>query len=807
MVGGLLNLMTLSKEDVILIGKPNISLFKKSFQAYSNFGRQKFRIDFEGSTRLNYKSPTIYNFKIPRYGDLLQEVFFSFTLPNIWSPLLSFGGTPALFCSACRTNISNNIQNYQGLSPIPTEAWKVFVNDASYGRCSACDCSCSTQYTFWNATEVSPMKGSNETPTDGGMKWINRIYPLEFKWIENIGVQAIKSVRVYSNDSLIQEFTGQYLLNMVYRDFTENQKKIFNRMIGNTADLVDPSFYSNRNGNYPNAAYFGSINRMAYGLEPSIRSKQLFVPLNLWSTLNNKTPIPLISMQYSELKVQVELRPVNEWWVIKNVVNEMTIQAANNNIKYNSSTPSIIYAPSPPFAANTVLTGPAVESINFVEVPNNIQAFNQVVAGPPGSINDKEVPLNIPDTGLAIPDPSDNIPEYSWYNKTQVEQPDIVIAKELQIASVVPLIYTAPNCIRDIYNLKYFLKEPPPKIITNEIEDSSGSKLREMGSLPYPLDVNEVINRYYEDVPQPWFADVHLIGNYTFLTNDERNNFANNCQSYLIREVHEQTITDLLGGDHYTTIKTQGLVISWMWYFQRSDVKYRNEWSNYSNREYSKGGDIVSSVTGLNDPYAKPIIYDDAWRPSNGILNNIVWQTEYSIKNSKDILLNWGLYFNSTVRETVLDADIIAWVDRYSRSKGSGIDGVYYYNFCLNTDPFIYQPSGAVNLSKINNVNWSYKLTEPQLKTNINRNTEGGPWNIFEDIEDPFLASTAIGPYLSNRITQSVTCDTESKNTITTKTQNRENYIWYYNLHIMEERYNILKVENGIASLVLVRTI
>ena len=39
------------------------------------FGKQKFRIDFEGSTRLNYNSPTIYNFKIPRYGDLLQEMF------------------------------------------------------------------------------------------------------------------------------------------------------------------------------------------------------------------------------------------------------------------------------------------------------------------------------------------------------------------------------------------------------------------------------------------------------------------------------------------------------------------------------------------------------------------------------------------------------------------------------------------------------------------------------------------------------------------------------------------------------------
>ena len=155
MVGGLLNIISQKDADIILIGNPNKSFFKKGFTAHSMFGKQKFRIDFEGSTKLNYNSSTIYNFKIPRYGDLLQEMFFSFTLPNIWSPLISFGGTTALFCSACRTSISTSTPNYNNLSPSDGDPWKVFVNDASYGTCSLCNCSCSTQYTFWNATEYN----------------------------------------------------------------------------------------------------------------------------------------------------------------------------------------------------------------------------------------------------------------------------------------------------------------------------------------------------------------------------------------------------------------------------------------------------------------------------------------------------------------------------------------------------------------------------------------------------------------------------------------------------------------------------
>ena len=816
MVGGLLNLISQGVEDKILIGNLNNTFFTKRFVAHSNFGKQKFRIDFEGSRKLNYNSPTFYNFKIPRYGDLLQEVFFSFTLPNIWSPLISFGGTTALFCSACRTNISTHMPNYYNLQQNNGSSWKMFVNDASYSNCSLCNCECNTLYTFWNAEVYEPTNknkyynrkggldvlGSDSTlnqlpPTDGGMKWLNRIYPLEFKWIENIGVQAIKSVRVFCNDTIIQEFTGQYLLNMVYRDFSDSQKKIFNKMIGNTNDLINPANYLNRNNNYPNAAYFGSMGntKMAYGLEPSIRSKQLFIPINLWSTLNNKTPIPLVSMQYSELRIEVEMRPVNEWWVVKNVINEVTIKSTNKMIKYKS-----------PLTSHE-------EEINLFEISNETTGFytfdqSAVVQFPPT----RERPqLGFDGNAYDSIAKSVGVSPPAWLGAPQTGQaanPDFIIAPEMQLAIRIPLDYTAPNCSKEIYNLRYFLKEPPPKIITDEHYDVSGSYIKEIGALPYPLDKsNIVLEKYYSDVPEEWFADVHLIGCYTFLTNDEQKSFAKNCQSYLIKEVHEQTIRDLVGGDNYTTIESQGLVISWMWFFQRSDIKYRNEWSNYTNFNYNLDRTSASNYSGIANPNNIPVWYGGALMPYNGKLDSIVWQTEFSVKDTKDILLTWGFYLNSTIRETVLDNGIVAWVDRYTRSKGSGIDGVYYYNFCLNTDPLLYQPSGAINMSKINKVNWSYTLQTPLLKSETQPNLSS-PWNIFDGIIDPFLDAMPIGRFLSNNVTASVTCDSLNPELqTTTNLRLSDSYVWSYNLHIMEERYNIFKIENGIASLVFARSI
>ena len=63
MTGGLLNLISQGKESIILIGQPTTTFFKKTYLSHTNFGQQKFRINFEGEKRLNYDVPTIYNFK------------------------------------------------------------------------------------------------------------------------------------------------------------------------------------------------------------------------------------------------------------------------------------------------------------------------------------------------------------------------------------------------------------------------------------------------------------------------------------------------------------------------------------------------------------------------------------------------------------------------------------------------------------------------------------------------------------------------------------------------------------------------
>ena len=47
MPGGLLNLVSLGNQNIILNGNPSKTMFKCKYAKYTNFGLQKFRIDFD----------------------------------------------------------------------------------------------------------------------------------------------------------------------------------------------------------------------------------------------------------------------------------------------------------------------------------------------------------------------------------------------------------------------------------------------------------------------------------------------------------------------------------------------------------------------------------------------------------------------------------------------------------------------------------------------------------------------------------------------------------------------------------------
>jgi hypothetical protein len=87
MPGGLLNLISYGNQNIYLNGNPSKTFFKTKYAKYTNFGMQKFRIDYEGSRTIRATDNSHYRFRIPRYADLLMDTYLVIKLPYIWSPI------------------------------------------------------------------------------------------------------------------------------------------------------------------------------------------------------------------------------------------------------------------------------------------------------------------------------------------------------------------------------------------------------------------------------------------------------------------------------------------------------------------------------------------------------------------------------------------------------------------------------------------------------------------------------------------------------------------------------------------------
>ena len=573
MPGGLLNIIAYGDQNIFIHGNPTKTHFKTTYAKHTNFGLQKFRIDFDGSRTLDMDSETTFDFKVPRYADLLMDSYIVVNMPHIWSP------------------------------------------------------------TIPPSSENEPTETDNPSDASNATRW----RPYEFKWIEDLGTQMIKDIEISVGSQLIQKYTGNYLHNIVHRDFGVTKRTLYNEMSGNTAEMNDPANCFERRKQYPTA--YSSDGAAA---EPSIRGRKLYIPINSWFTLSSKLAFPLVSLQYNELHIKITFRPVRELFVIRDVMNT----------SYDPNIPTLY-----------------VQS-------------------------------------------NKGVPEHNFYR---------------------------------------FLHTPPGR---------------------------DILNTEYPNKRSDWSPDIHIISTYAFLDEDEVDIFARNEQTFLIKSAYEQSFHNIVGSNKLEII-TAGMVSAWMWFLRRSDAHERNQWSNYTNWPYKYNPiDLFSAPKGDGPGIDTWILFDD---PDPGIVGEFLPNIDtnsyitgpYRPNNNKYTMESCAIIFDGKYRENEYDANVFAYIDKYSRTSGYAANGLYCYNFCLSTNPYTYQPSGAINLSRFNTVELELKTIIPPISAS----------SAYDQICDP-VTGTVIGD---------------------TITQEWKLYDYTYDLIFLEERYNILKFKGGNASLMYTR--
>ena len=245
MPGGLLQLVGIGAQNQFVNGNPSMTYFTTMYKRHTNFAMEHFRIDFK-SNELNLPSTgtKILRCKVPRYADLLHDLYLCVNIPDIYSPL----------------SIDNN--------------------------------------------------GTATTAT-----------AYEFQWIRNLGYNMIQEASVLINGTPIVTMTGEWMKIMTYLKFDKTKRNILDQMVGNTQDMYDPANVKPRMKQYPNAVQTAKPSEPQNPIVPSIRGRQLNIPLPFWFCEEIGQSLPLVALTEAEVEIAITFRNIYQLFTVVDVRN------------------------------------------------------------------------------------------------------------------------------------------------------------------------------------------------------------------------------------------------------------------------------------------------------------------------------------------------------------------------------------------------------------------------------------------------------------------------------------------------------
>ena len=168
----------------------------------------------------------------------------------------------------------------------------------------------------------SPLKFLGASPPPTGYDPRSNSIGYEFQWIKNIGYNLIDHVDIVMNGQVIQRLRGEWLKLYSFMTHNADKRAIIDQMTGNVPELYDPANAYDRQNQYPNAiapTTAPTALPQTTVPEPSIRSRQLVIPLHFWFCENPGLALPLVSLQNSEVYINVTLRALNDLYTVVDV--------------------------------------------------------------------------------------------------------------------------------------------------------------------------------------------------------------------------------------------------------------------------------------------------------------------------------------------------------------------------------------------------------------------------------------------------------------------------------------------------------
>ena len=190
---------------------------------------------------------------------------------------------------------------------------QTFNGQADFGRRVQCTISRNGDLAYRTYLQVT-MPEVNQS--DGGD---DDVYA---RWLDCPGEQMISMVEVEIGGQRIDRQYGDWMHIWNQLTLTSEQEAGYNKMIGNTTQLTyltDPKF-----AEIATACGAASVPEAVCAPRKALPETTLYVPLQFWFCRNPGLALPLIALQYHEVKINIEIRPLDECLFAVNGVSNST---------------------------------------------------------------------------------------------------------------------------------------------------------------------------------------------------------------------------------------------------------------------------------------------------------------------------------------------------------------------------------------------------------------------------------------------------------------------------------------------------
>ena len=212
---------------------------------------------------------------------------------------------------------------------------QTFNGQADFGRRVTCTISRNGDLAYTTILQVT-LPEINQSMTNGGTTATssNGVFA---RWLDFPGEQLISQVEVEIGGQRIDRQYGDWMHIWNQLTMTATQEKGYYSMVGNTTQLTyitDPSFAAVDGPCQSNAP------RQICAPRNALPETTLYIPLQFWFCKNPGLALPLIALQYHEVRINIDLRPIDEClWAVNNLgcVTSGATTALKVTTAYNQS--------------------------------------------------------------------------------------------------------------------------------------------------------------------------------------------------------------------------------------------------------------------------------------------------------------------------------------------------------------------------------------------------------------------------------------------------------------------------------------